>query len=115
MPPNHNLRNFMKGISTLSRVTGQEHNQMCRILLGLVIDIPLSGGLSNVRLIRAVRALLDFLYLARYPVHTDETLELLDDALARFHSAKEIFVDLGIWDSFNIPKLHFAQHYVMFI
>ena len=88
---------------------------MCRILLGLVIDIPLAGGLSNVRLIQAVRALLDFLYLARYPVHTDETLELLDDALARFHSAKEIFVDLGIRESFNIPKLHFVQHYVMFI
>lgn len=115
MPPNHNLRNFTKGISTLSRVTGQEHDQMCRILLGLVIDIPLAGGLSNVRLIQAVRALLDFLYLARYPVHTDETLELLDDALARFHSAKEIFVDLGIRESFNIPKLHFVQHYVMFI
>ena len=105
----------MKGISTLSRVTGQEHDQMCRILLGLVIDIPLPGGLSNVRLIRAVRAVLDFLYLAWYPVHTDETLELLEDALARFHDAKDIFVDLGIRDSFNIPKLHFAQHYVMFI
>jgi Plavaka transposase len=79
MLPNHNLRNFMKGISTLSRVTGQEHNQMCRILLGLVIDIPLAGGLSNVQLIQAVQALLDFLYLARYPVHMDETLELLND------------------------------------
>jgi hypothetical protein len=58
---------------------------------------------------------LGFLYLAGYPVHTDETLELLDDALARFHEAKKIFVDLGIRDSFNIPKSHFAQHDVMFI
>jgi hypothetical protein len=115
MPPNHNIRIFMKGISTLSRVTGQEHDQMCRVLLGLVIDIPLLEGLSSARLIRAVRALLDFVYLARYPVHTDETLELLEDALGRFHDAKEIFVDLGIRDSFNIPKLHFMQHYVMFI
>jgi hypothetical protein len=115
MPPNHNIRVFMKGISTLSRVTGQEHDQMCRILLGLVIDLPLLGGLSNIRLIRAVRALLDFLYLARYPVHTDETLELLDDALTQFHDAKGIFVDLGIRDAFNIPKLHFMQHYTMYI
>jgi hypothetical protein len=115
MPPNHNIRHFMKGISSLSRVTGQEHDQMCRILIGLVIDIPLPGGLSNVRLIRTVRALLDFVYLARYPIHTDETLELLDDALARFHDAKDIFVDLGVRDAFNIPKLHFMQHYMMFI
>ena len=75
MPPNHNIHSFMKGISSLSRVTGQEHDQMCRILLGLVIDNPLPGGLSNAWLLRAVRALLDFVYLARYPVHTDETLE----------------------------------------
>jgi hypothetical protein len=47
MPLNHNMHHFMKGISSLSCVTGQEHDQMCRILLGLVIDIPLPGGLSN--------------------------------------------------------------------
>jgi hypothetical protein len=115
LPPNHNIRHFVKGITSLSRVTGQEHDQMSRILLGLVIDAPLPGGLSNVRLIRAVRALLDFLYLAQYPVHTDETLELLEDALARFHSNKNIFVDLGIRDAFNLPKLHFARHYVTYI
>ena len=28
LPPNHNLRAFTKGISSLSRVTGQEHNHM---------------------------------------------------------------------------------------
>jgi len=115
MPPNHNIRNFMKGISSLSCVTGQEHDQMCRIILGLVIDIPLAGGASNVRLIQAVQAVLDFVYLAQYPVHTDETLETLEDALAHFHEAKDIFIDLGIRDSYNIPKLHFMQHYMMFI
>ncbi|KAG5637421.1 hypothetical protein H0H81_004628 [Sphagnurus paluster] len=111
MPPNYNIRLFMKGISTFSRVTGQEHDQMCRILLGLVIDIPLPGGLSSARLLSSVQALLDFLYLAQYPVHTDETLELLEDALEDFHRNKQIFVDLEIRDSFNIPKLHWAQHY----
>ena len=112
LPPNHNIRHFVKGISSLSRVTGQEHNQMSRILLGLVIDCPLPGGLSNPRLILAVRALLDFIYLAQYPVHTDKTLALLEDALNHFHDNKDIFVDLGIRDAFNIPKLHFARHYV---
>jgi hypothetical protein len=115
LPPNHNIRQFVKGITSLSRVTGQEHDQMSRILLGLVIGAPLPGGLSNVCLIRTVRALLNFLYLAQYPIHTDESLELLEDALARFHDNKEIFVDLGIRDAFNIPKLHFARHYVEYI
>lgn len=115
MPPNHNVRHFLKGITSLSRVTGQEHDQMCRILLGLIIDVPLEGGMSNTRLIRAVRTLLDFLYLAQYPVHTDATLELLEDALQRFHNNKDIFIDLGLRDSFNLPKLHFAQHYIDYI
>ncbi|KAH9020914.1 hypothetical protein EDB84DRAFT_1441645 [Lactarius hengduanensis] len=112
LPPNHNLRSFTKGISTLSRVTGQEHNQMSRILLALVMDVPLAREISNSRLLRAVRALMDFAFIAQYPVHTGETLELLEDALSRFHENKSIFVDLGIRDNFNIPKLHFASHYV---
>ncbi|KAG5640512.1 hypothetical protein DXG03_008232 [Asterophora parasitica] len=111
LPQNHNIRIFMKGITTLSRVTGQEHDQMCRILMGLVIDLPLPNGRSNTRLIRVVCGILDFVYLAQYPIHTDETLRLLDDSLASFHSNKDIFVDLGVCQAFNIPKLHFMQHY----
>ena len=83
--------------------------------MGLIIDIPLEGGFSTVRLIKAVRALLDFLYLAQYPVHTDNTLVLLQDALEMFHMNKNIFIDLGIREAFNIPKLHFTKHYVDFI
>ena len=112
LPPNHNVRLFMKGISTLSRVTGQEHNQMCRVLLPLVADVRLPQGFSTRRLVRAVRALMDFAFLAQYPVHTNGTLELLEDALSRFHENKSIFVDLGVRRNFNIPKLHFASHYV---
>ncbi|KAJ6573665.1 hypothetical protein B0H10DRAFT_2236943 [Mycena sp. CBHHK59/15] len=99
----------------ISRVTGQEHDQMCRFLLGIVIDIPLPDNLSNVRLIRSIRALLDFLYLAQYPIHSDETLAQLDDALNRFHDNKDIFVDLGIRTNFNLPKLHFLRHYKLLI
>ncbi|KAJ7117694.1 hypothetical protein C8R44DRAFT_832357 [Mycena epipterygia] len=84
LPPNHNIRTFMNGISHLSRVTGQEHDQMCRFLLGIVIDIPLTENLDSGRLIRSIRGLLDFLYLSQYPVHSGETL---------------------------LPKLHFLRHY----
>lgn len=111
-PPNHNIRIFSKGISSLSRVTGKEHADMCRTLLGLVIDLPLPGGYSPIRLIRAVRAILDFLYLAQYPVQTTETLECLDDALNRFHQNKQIFVDIGVRSNFNLPKVHALSHYI---
>ena len=111
MPPHHSLRLFSKGITTLSRVSGTEHHDMCRILLGLVIGIPLPGRLSSVRLVRAVRAILDFCYIVQYPSQTSETICQLDAALDRFHANKSIFIDLGIRTNFNIPKLHSMIHY----
>ncbi|KAI0821718.1 hypothetical protein BC628DRAFT_793206 [Trametes gibbosa] len=111
LPLNHNLRHFAKGISKMSRVTGKEHQDICRILLGLVIGMPLSGGASPVRLVQATRALLDFLYLGQYSLHTTQTLDLLDDARRRFHASKAIFCDLGIRSHFKLPKLHSLEHY----
>ncbi|KAI9433522.1 hypothetical protein H4582DRAFT_1819834 [Lactarius indigo] len=111
LPPNHNTRLFLKGISSLSRVSGTEHGQICRFLLALVLNIPLPDRLDSGALVRALRKLLDFLYLTQYPVHTTETLQKMDAALQSFHDNKHIFVSLGIRDNFNIPKLHFAKHY----
>ncbi|KAJ6495119.1 hypothetical protein C8R45DRAFT_927065 [Mycena sanguinolenta] len=115
LPPNHNIRLFMKGISNLSRVTGKEHDQISRFLLGIIIDIRLPENLSPVRLIAAVRGILDFVYLAQHPMHTDETLSLLEDALDSFHANKGVFADLGVRGEFNLPKLHACKHYVMYI
>ncbi|KAF8989290.1 hypothetical protein BDQ17DRAFT_1393312 [Cyathus striatus] len=83
-PPNHHIRVFMKGVCNLSRVTGTEHDQISRFLLGLILG----------QLVTVVRALLDFVQLARYP---------------------QIFIDLGIRTQFNIIKLHYTQHYRLFI
>ena len=101
----------MKGISHLCHVTGTEHDQISRFLLGLVADIHLPDGHSNARLVHAVHALLDFIYLARYPIHTSETLEKMNNALHMFHLNHDIFVSLGIGKHFNIPKLHNSSHY----
>lgn len=111
LPLNHNIHNFSKGITSLSHLTGKEHANMCRILLGLVVDLKLPGNRSPLPLIRAVRALLDFLYLAQYPLHTSETLRLLRKSLKLFDENKHIFIDIGIRNDFNIPKLHSLVHY----
>ncbi|KAJ7058983.1 hypothetical protein C8F01DRAFT_990238 [Mycena amicta] len=115
LPPNHNVRLFLKGITSLSRISGTEHSQICAILLGLIADLPLPGGQSPARLVRAVRAVLDFLYLSQYPIHTSDTLVKLGDALQRFHANKAIFVELGIRQHFNFPKLHNISHEAMYI
>ncbi|KAA1475505.1 hypothetical protein DENSPDRAFT_783649 [Dentipellis sp. KUC8613] len=111
MPPNHNARLFTSGITSLSRVSGTEHKDMCRILLGLIVDLPLPNGQDPSRIVRAVRGILDFLYLAQYPAHTSETLAAMDAALQRFHDNRKIFIELGIRSDFNIPKLHELRHY----
>ena len=111
LPPNHHIHIFAKGISGLSRITGKEHKNMSRILLGLILDLPLRGGQVSPRLIRTVRALLDFLFLAQFPSHTSSTTERLNDSLARFHDNKDIFIDLGIRRHFNMPKIHSMIHY----
>jgi len=113
LPPNHNIRLFLKGISHLSRITGTEHDQICRFLLGLIIDIriPTAGRGATGRLVRAVRGLLDFLYLAKYPVHTSETLDLMEKALQMYQENRQVFIDLGIRHDFNFPKDHFLNHY----
>ncbi|KAH9164725.1 hypothetical protein EDB89DRAFT_2116221 [Lactarius sanguifluus] len=52
------------------------------------------------------------LWLVRtLPSQTTDTLRRLEDSLASFHSNKSIFVDLGIRDHFNIPKVHSLIHY----
>ncbi|KAJ7860201.1 hypothetical protein B0H14DRAFT_3084861 [Mycena olivaceomarginata] len=114
LPPNHNIRLFMNGISDLNRVTGKEHDQISRFLLGIIIGIPLPNGISRDRLVAAVRGVLDFLNLAQYPMHTSETLQLQTDALQMFHENKSVFVELGIRDGFNIPKVHYDVHYPMY-
>jgi hypothetical protein len=112
LPPNHNTRLFLNGITGLSKVTGKEHDEMCRVLLGILIDLRLPNNYAPNRLIRALRALLDFLYLAQYPIHTTTSLCSLDDVLWCFHTNKAIFVNLGIRKDFNLPKLHSYCHYV---
>ncbi|KAJ3913612.1 hypothetical protein F5877DRAFT_93124 [Lentinula edodes] len=112
LPPNHGIRQFQKGISTLSRVSGSEHKQMCTFLLALIIDIPHLTPQQSHNLSTATRSLLDFLYLACYPIHSDDSLDILEASLATFHEYRDVFAQLSVREHFNLPKFHFLCHYV---
>ena len=111
LPPNHHISIFAKGISGLSRITGKEHKNISRILLGLVMDLPIPDGQVSQQVLAVVRALLDFLYLAQLPACTSAGLARMEDALSHYHSNKDIFIDLGIQEHFNMPKIHSLTHY----
>jgi hypothetical protein len=95
LPPNHSITLFPKGITTLSCISGKEHKDICRILLGLVVNLSLPSGYLSLHVIKATRSLLDFLYLAQFPSHTTDTLHRLRESLVLFHENKAVFVDLG--------------------
>jgi hypothetical protein len=63
----------------------------------------------------AIRALLDFCYIARRDVHDTHTLTALDDALQRFHHHREIFRESSIRMDFNLPRQHSLIHYLKLI
>lgn len=63
-------------------------------------------------MVRAFRAFLEFCYLVRREVHTEESLAQVDDALRRFHEYREIFRTTGVRpDGFALPRQHSCKHY----
>lgn len=105
------LRHFSHGISMVSQWTGSEHKEMEKVFLGLVM------GAVDQQIICAVRAVIDFIYLASLQSHTSHTLSLLRQALDDFHTHKDAFIELGARTQghFNIPKIHAMEHYVAMI
>jgi hypothetical protein len=100
------LRHFKKGISLISQWTGNEYKNMEKIFLGVI------AGAADEQVIRAVRAVVDFISYARFEVHTERSLELMDRAWSAIHENKTIFLELGIRENFNIPKFHSLIHYI---
>lgn len=87
LPPNHPVRIYDQGIKNFSRLSGNEHRQIAKQLMGCLVGRVEDGVL------RGTRALLDFLYLAQYQSHSDATLHYLETALAEFHANKDIFLE----------------------
>ena len=106
MTPHPSLRHFKKGIALTTQWTGTEHKNMEKVFLGIL------AGATDPAVIRAVRAILDFIYYAHFETHTDESLRCLDEAWVTFHENKQVFRDLEIREHFNISKLHNIKHYL---
>ncbi|KAF9059480.1 hypothetical protein BDP27DRAFT_1385796 [Rhodocollybia butyracea] len=103
----HQLHHFKKGIADFSQVTGTEHKHTACILLA-----SLTGKVDQ-RGIVACKALLNFIHLAQYPSHDEDTLGYMDLELNVWHKNKAYFVEQQTTkDQINIPKFHSLLHYV---
>ncbi|KAI5996391.1 hypothetical protein EDD15DRAFT_2387356 [Pisolithus albus] len=61
--------------------------------------------------IRTFRAFLEFCYLVRRNIITEQTLTVIDDALNRFHLYHEVFRNAEVVTTFSLPRQHAMKHY----
>jgi hypothetical protein len=79
------------------------------------VYLPAIEGHLPDEMVQAVRAFLDFCYIARHNIHDTQSLAAMDDALHRFHHYHEIFQTTGVHDNFNLPRQHSLIHYLKLI
>ena len=69
-------------------------------------------GYVPVDITKTLKAFLDFCYIARQNVLTEDSLNALDTALEKFHHYREIFRVSGVRpDGFSLPRQHSLKHY----
>ena len=98
------------GISKVSQASGREHQTFQRLILPVVAGHEKADS----KVVRSLRSILDFAYMAQYPMLSKIDLQKMDELLVVFHKNKEIFISNGSQelDHFNIPKLHTLRHFM---
>jgi len=108
-------RHFAGGVSHIKQMTGQEHRDIQRTLVAIIATAPgVEAGF-----LQAIQAMIDFIYQAQSPVHTESSVQKMEDALHKFHDYKHAIVDAGarktqsgsVKTDFYIPKLELLQHF----
>jgi Plavaka transposase len=106
------LRHFKDGITTLKQVTGRTKRDIQRYI------VPVIAGAAPTNVVIAIRALMDFRYLAQARVITSLTRDKIANALAMFHEHKHAIIEEGLrrgpttgvaLEHWQIPKLELMQ------
>ena len=105
---------FKEGISKLKQVTGREHHDAERYMVTVI-----AGAVPKDFLI-AIRAMMDFRYLAQAPVIDDDDCKNIEKVLCEFHEYKDAILKakarVGAHnkpiDNWWIPKLEMLQSVV---
>lgn len=104
-------RHFSAGITSLKQVTGKIQRDLQRYMIAVI------AGAAPAGVIRAVRALLEFRYLAQAPTINDEVCQDITAAFTEFHSHKQNITNAGarrgekgnVLEHWQIPKLEIMQ------
>ncbi|KAG0695998.1 hypothetical protein DFH29DRAFT_991856 [Suillus ampliporus] len=102
------LRRFPEGRG-FSQWTGDDSKALMKVYL------PAIEGHIPRDVVRCFRAFLEFCYIVRQDIITEDTLEKLSNALQRFHQYRQIFQDTGVRSNFSLPHQHSLTHYILLI
>ncbi|KAG1793243.1 uncharacterized protein HD556DRAFT_1443669 [Suillus plorans] len=91
------LRRFPEGRG-FKQWTGDDSKALMKVY------IPAIKGHVPTEMVQALRALLDFIYIAHRNIISSNSLDAMDDALKRFHRYREIFQTSGLIQAFGAPN-----------
>ncbi|QRW03561.1 beige protein [Ceratobasidium sp. AG-Ba] len=107
-------RVFAKGVCHISQMSCKEHRALLKVHLSVMANADI---MYSREVTLATRALVDYMYYAQLPTHTDLTLEAYIKAYQDFHRYMHVCIknesrrgEKGPIDHFNIPKIHAAHH-----
>ncbi|KAF8870197.1 hypothetical protein BD779DRAFT_1614206 [Infundibulicybe gibba] len=99
------LRRFPHG-RRFKQWTGDDSKALMKVYL------PALVGYVPSEMLKCFSGFLDFCYIARRPSFTEKTLNMLENALERFHTYREIFRTSGVRPTgFSLPRQHSLPHY----
>ncbi|EAU88020.1 hypothetical protein CC1G_12172 [Coprinopsis cinerea okayama7 len=98
------LRRFYEGRG-FKQWTGDDSKGLMKVLL------PAIAGHVPDQIVHTFRDFLEFTYLVRRSVITEDDLERLDNLVASFHRNREIFRDNVRPTGFSLPRQHSMVHY----
>jgi len=108
--PRIGVRHWAQGVSGLKQVTGREYRELEKVFIAAI-----NGGVPP-PVLRALRALVDFIFQSQNLLFYKETFHALSEALREFHWYKTAIIAAGgrrgkngIIPHFHIPKLEMLQ------
>ncbi|KAH6901585.1 hypothetical protein BKA70DRAFT_1157797 [Coprinopsis sp. MPI-PUGE-AT-0042] len=105
VPPFPGQRRFYEG-RNFKQWTGDDSKALMKVIL------PALAGRVPPQMVQTVRDFLEFTYLVRRSVITEDDLDRLDTLVISFHNNREIFRDLDIRPTgFSLPRQHSMVHY----
>ena len=109
------VRHFSNGVSHIKQMTGREHRDLQRTIVPMIAH---ANATASPQFVYCIRSLVEFIYRAQNPTHTDSSLLEMVAALQEFHRTKHSVIEAearrgtkGVKADFNIPKLELLQSF----